>query len=566
MLLIPFIGSMMNGFSFPNNRWSFIYSFMLAYIVTACLESNYTKKELIGIGIFYVLYSIIGISSVLLSKRRTSVQILYAIQIIITLFMYITIVLQSSKKVSFLSKYKINIFKMMVLLLVISNIGVISYGLYSSFDRDYAKEFIELGEVEEKIKTQRGKNQDYSQNIQEILEKDKGFYRISKLPHEIANYSIYYNYPSTECFLSLGNKYVYDLSKELADNRYSTTTNVRGFGDRTKITTLLGNKYYITDEESQKSIPYGYSLVEEKEGIKIYQNEYPLSIGVYYNSYMLREEYEKLNPIEKEDAILKVAVIENREDLRNINMQEKEDISDIQNSYQSIPYQLIDEEKIVNKKQITTKKDNQTIELEVENIQNSELYIYISGFDFQDTKKHTITAKYGDKTVSKVIDDKITSAYYQKASEILLNLGQYENTEGKIKLTFSTKGTYCFDDIQVLAVSMEEYKNTIQELKQNELKELECNNREIRGKLDLNQDAILQIASSYTNGWKAYVDGEAVKTINVNTAFIGIPVKVGKHEIYLEYEVPYLKVGIAFTCTGIVAFIIVVVLEKRRVR
>lgn len=344
--------------------------------------------------------------------------------------------------------------------------------------------------------------------------------------------------------------------------------NIRGLGDRTKITTLLGNKYYVTDEKNQKNIPYGYSLEKEIDEVRIYRNNYPLSIGVSYNQYMLREEYEKLNPVEKEDALLKVAVIDKIEDLKGINLQEKQDISDIQNCYQSIPYQLIEKEKIVkkkeSKKQIVAKKDKQSIELEIGNVENSELYVYISGFEFLDTKKHIITAGFKDKVVSKEVNNKITSAYYQKAPQIVLNLGYYEKAEGKIELTFSTKGTYNFDDIQVIAVPMNNYENTIRELQKNELKEVTYNNREIRGKLDLSQDAILQIASNYTSGWKAYIDGVAVETIHVNTAFIGIPVKAGEHEIYLEYEVPYLKLGIVFTGIGIVAFVVVTFLERKR--
>ena len=36
MLCIPVVASMMNGFSFPSNRWVFAYSFILSYIVTLC--------------------------------------------------------------------------------------------------------------------------------------------------------------------------------------------------------------------------------------------------------------------------------------------------------------------------------------------------------------------------------------------------------------------------------------------------------------------------------------------------------------------------------------------------
>lgn len=568
MLLIPFVGSLMNGFSFPNNRWSFVYSFILAYIITLCLQNKYTAKELKYMGAFLGLYSIAGIIITILLGNSKSKTVLYMVQIIIAFLMLTITIYQSTHEMKSLPK--INSYKAIILILIISNIGIMAYGLYTSYDRGYAKKFAKLGEVEEQINTQLGKNRDYSQNIREIIKEDEGFYRISKVPHGLANTSIYYHYPSLESYLSLGNKYVYDLSRELADNTYSVTRNIAGWGDRTKITTLLGNKYYVVDEKNQKYVPYGYSYKKEENGVKTYQNNYPLSLGVFYHEYMLRETYEKLNPIEKEDAILKVAVIDSKEQLKGVQLQEKEDIVDIQNSYQSVPYQLTQKDSLIrnneNRKQIVTKKDKQTIELEIGNIENSELYVYISGFEFQKTQSHTITAEFRGKTASKVIDDKISSAYYQKAPQIVLNLGYYEKAEGKIELTFSTKGTYRFEDIQVIAVSMDNYVNAIQALQQNELKEVQYNNQEIRGKLDLSQDAILQIASSYTTGWKAYVDGKEVETIHVNTAFIGIPVKAGEHEIYLTYEVPYLKLGIICTSIGVVAFIVVAVLEKRRIK
>ena len=47
MLLSPQVASMMNGFSFPSNRWVFAYCFILAYIVTLCFDTKlkYSKKQ-----------------------------------------------------------------------------------------------------------------------------------------------------------------------------------------------------------------------------------------------------------------------------------------------------------------------------------------------------------------------------------------------------------------------------------------------------------------------------------------------------------------------------------------
>ena len=63
MLLIPGVASMMNGFSFPSNRWVFAYSFILSYIVTLSFDSNleYSKKQKIYMLATLAVYTIIGI-------------------------------------------------------------------------------------------------------------------------------------------------------------------------------------------------------------------------------------------------------------------------------------------------------------------------------------------------------------------------------------------------------------------------------------------------------------------------------------------------------------------------
>lgn len=442
-----------------------------------------------------------------------------------------------------------------------------AFGLFTSYDRNYAKEFIELGSTEEKLATQLENNKSYTKNIQDILKEDTSFYRIAKIPHQVQNLSIYYGYPSTECFLSIGNQYVYNLNLELADNQYSTTSCMRGFGDRSKITTLLGTKYYIADKENEKSIPYGYILKEEQNGVKTFENQYPLSVGVVYTQYMTRKNYESLFPLEKEDALLKTAVVE-EQDVQNWNMQEKiqekTDLTDIRESTKIVPYKMIDKEKIIKENEIITTKNNQSIDLEISNIKNSELYVFISGFEFQGNNKHTITANFHGKKVSKTIENKMTSAYYQPAPEILLPLGYYEDASGKINLKFSAKGTYQLEKIEVIAVPMDSYEETIRQLQQNELQNVSVTNKEIKGTIHIKENGILQIATSYTTGWKAYVDGVPTDTIRVNTAFIGISLEAGEHEIYLKYEVPYLKLGMVCTLIGILGLTFLAIYEKNR--
>ena len=80
--------------------------------------------------------------------------------------------------------------------------------------------------------------------------------------------------------------------------------------------------------------------------------------------------------------------------------------------------------------------------------------------------------------------------------------------------------------------------------------------------IENNTSGVLQMSIPYTKGWTAYVDGNKTETIVVNTAFIGIPLEKGKHQIKLEYETPYLKIGLICSSIGVIAFIILSISQK----
>ena len=84
----------------------------------------------------------------------------------------------------------------------------------------------------------------------------------------------------------------------------------------------------------------------------------------------------------------------------------------------------------------------------------------------------------------------------------------------------------------------------------------------ISGTIYANSSGILQISTSYTSGWKAFVDGKETDTINVNTGFIGIPLNQGEHKIRLEYNTPYLKIGTYLSCIGLILIIFVFIIDS----
>ena len=197
------------------------------------------------------------------------------------------------------------------------------------------------------------------------------------------------------------------------------------------------------------------------------------------------------------------------------------------------------------------------------------MYLNIHNLKYISTdKKQTnfkITAKLDGISSSEEVLDRTSSAYYMENPNFLINLGTTKhNQDNKLKLIFNKKGIYTFDSIEVLAVSMEEYDKKVDNLKRNAISNIEYGNNYVKGNIDISNNGILQISTSYSDGWKVYIDGKKQEIIKVNEAFVGTIIEKGKHYIEFEYKTPYLNYGIILSIIGIIAFALITVSEKRR--
>lgn len=327
--------------------------------------------------------------------------------------------------------------------------------------------------------------------------------------------------------------------------------------------TLLANKYYICDKEYSRYVPYGYSIYHTIEDTLIYINENNLPVGVVYDSYITKEQFDKLSPLEKEDALITTAMIEDDEVISVEN-----DTNVKINGPLSLEYTVNDNKITDNIINIT--KKNEVIELRIKEIpDNVELYLSINNLKYTCTNDRTdfkITAKIDGITNSENVRNKTSSAYYMNNPNFLMNLGvTKEKQSNKLKLTFSNKGNYTFDSLEILAVDMKKYEEKVNKLKANVLQEIEYGKDYISGTVNTGENGILQVTTSYSDGWKAYVNGEEVEVLKVNEAFIGINVEAGEHNIRFEYETPYLKLGIVCSIIGLLIFIYLVIINKKKI-
>ncbi len=437
ILMIPLlfspIGSMLDGFNYPNNRWTFVMSFIFAYTTVMLLNDiRIEKKDLKAIAIFVLLY--LGLNTIFNVNLKFYEEVQIAIGIAILLFM--------------VNKEKLRLHKIWIGLTFVIGILFFINNMYSISGRNYASEFVKNNDLEKAISTSRYGIEDFNSVLQYIKKEDEGFYRISKFPYKFENVSVLKNYNALGGYYSIIPNTNEKLCKDLKNVQYDLNHGVREFDYRTKITTLLGVKYQI--KNGNNSMPYGYSLMKDYKGkSQIYQNDYALPFGVLYTKYISEEEYETLSPLEKESSLLKSTVLKEK-DIQDRSLTHSQKI-DYSKTIKEIPYQLKDDNHIVLEDKITVKNTkNNIIKLNMEEVKNSEIYVAIEGIDYraftkeelikletneksskfeiekvkenykwyQPTYNYTITTKLKNVTKARTVQDYVTSPYYIKEDKM----------------------------------------------------------------------------------------------------------------------------------------------------
>ena len=85
----------------------------------------------------------------------------------------------------------------------------------------------------------------------------------------------------------------------------------------------------------------------------------------------------------------------------------------------------------------------------------------------------------------------------------------------------------------------------------------------LSGTVDAQEDGLCYFSIPQEKGWRAFVDGEKVKTETVGNAMLAVPVSQGKHLVELRYIPEGFAVGMTLTAISAVIWILLFVREKR---
>ena len=283
---------------------------------------------------------------------------------------------------------------------------------------------------------------------------------------------------------------------------------------------------------------YNYTSTIDKNILK---NENFLPFGYVYENYILRENFEKLSPAEKEAVLAKAIVVEERPE----SGMEFTDFNLGVKKVQFTPE--FDESEIeFEKNKIITKKDNAVITLRFVSDFDSNVYLRMKDMDYHNTgdkqyewESFTIRTERG---YEKKFDLELPKyRYYTGKASNCVNLGYCDEFSpiNAVSIILDGEGVYEFSDFEILSLPAKQLCGEVRKLSKPHLENVVFETNIISGSIKMEKAGILCIPIPYLEGWRASVDGKASPILKGNIMYMALELSQGQHEIMLQYRTPY---------------------------
>ena len=423
------------------------------------------------------------------------------------------------------------------------------------FDNQYAEEKQEMLDTTFYEQVTDSKIGDAVQKATREAKKDGGFYRTAQLGNDdenAANLNRVWNIDQniSSIYSSSYNKAYQNFRKDT----FGLEQPYRNFLMQSEESNpiyerFMGEKYIVTKSEMKDC-----NLLEKSGEWNIYENENAAPI-IYGTSQLMGEkEYKKLEYPYNQITLLKKAVVpesaaennmETVDYLHNVALQfgKNSCISEADGGYHiSAKKDTKVKAEIVNETKTDAGNRVLLLRFKVKNLRPSkDLTIWING------DRNKLSAK------QRVYYNNNTTFTYAVA---------LDSDENQIDVTFS-KGKYDLSDVEAYVETLPGTDLYESEFQKNDTK---TKGNVIAGNLTMQKDGYLITSIPYDSGFKIQVDGKNVKSEKVNTAFLGCKMKAGEHDVSITYHAPGLAAGKMMSLVGIIGFLILEFVERRKVK
>ncbi len=562
MLCLPLAGRVMNGLGYASNRWSYVVPFYAAVILTELFDAlpDMTRKEKrLCLAVFAGYFAVCAVTFMCHSDLNTKrlllpeLGILLGVTVLVWCFLHTGL---AGRRVGFLLLGAVLVSGMLQ-----------SYAMFSLAAGGYVYEYLDRAEAAVVY-------QDYSSVAVKRIE--DGFFRTEEEDQEIINrenYDGYHNINGTSFYWSMYPACIFEYYRDLGLSSVSQNCRPAGLSGRTGLLELAGVKYYTKPSSDSGRVPYGYrEIVTGDPAYQVYENPCALPIAYTYSSYLTEDEYDELDGIEKEQALLQAAVLPKEPDSADIEHAKPAQIA------QTLEYEITETEGVwIEDGRLTADREG-NIRLTVEDVpKDCELYLYLRGFQLETIKEASLSMD-GDYRVKVDVSRKADRTSVTKSAwisnrdykwsvlrdDVAFNLGCGSSGENTIRMTFRKNAVFTFDAIEVIAVPMSAYAEYAQVLREYVLEEIEVGTDRVAGTIAVPETRILQFSVPYSSGWTAYLDGEKTELLRSDVMYLSVIVPEGEHRVELYYETPGMKTGLVVSTVTMVLWLGCAFIASRR--
>ncbi len=584
-LCLPVVGHVLNGFTYVTNRWCWAFAAAAGYAVVVFYErtTELSRREYVAV---VIVESVLVILCFALDESRTVGAQCGAAVSLVTLLLL-------------LPRNPAGVRRWGAFIMACVSIVVNALSFTAPWGYDYASEHIASSGIFERLYNNE------SSRIKAIAEEAgaDGFFRYSG-PSVAQNAGALTGLSSTQYFWSLSNPGITARNTELQMRDY-WIFRYSGYDGRTALNLLSSARYYVVPQGSRAPVPYGYEQVDSPLAGRylIYENKSALPLVYCCGAVIDADAWEAMSASEKEAAMLRGVYIPcaGTEGLRDADMAAAErELGHEVRCGEGVHYE--------DGRFVVTSKDAEA-ELYIDRADAAELYLSLGNIKFKGTPEYDLyfgadgvdpEGIYGREEWDalgfgehmRIIRDRVfwrepTGAtleleagftensvtcygngfqFYNGRDDFVVNLGYHSRGLEKITVRFGRAGVYTFDEMKVTARDAAEYVAAADELCANAADSISVGRDTVSGTVTAGEDSILVFNVPFSEGWRAYIDGEPVETCRADIAYIGVRIGAGSHDFALRYETPYLTAGAYVSLAGVAAFGVTVFVTEYGIR
>lgn len=478
-------------------RYAFCLSFLL--ILASLRVGDYIKEiEVSKLVIILLTNLLIGIFMLMQNYKFIETQ-----------YITISMIIAATYIITILIDKKINIMPIIGLVLCIELLI------------NYKFTFKELEDNEAKLNKYMSSYSEFKDPVKEIIDNDKEFYRMEKTSNFYLNDSLMLNYKGISHSSSTFDKNVSDLLKKIGYSYYMDWPSY-GRGN-TIITDMLFNiKYKISNYEDEE-----YFKNERTYGKHhLLKNEKHLPLGFISDGYIKQLEEQLKSPFEMQNKILN--------NLTNSNENYFKDIE-----VKRIKYNNLNK---INENEYQRKDESSNIELEINEIDNKNIYFYIN------------TNYELDNPAFKIyVNNEFYDDYAGAAKNGILNINN-KHKVNNIKIYFMTNEKIDIKEIQIKAIDKTAFETAYTKIQQS-TNNIKYKNETLTMDVNANKDGYLNIMIPNEYSWQIKIDGKETKQLS-DSEFISVKINQGQHKIFMQYKLKGRKIAVSLCILSITALII----------